>query len=111
MELVLERPDASRVFANELIHGASVVGNLLRTELAAIVRDKAAVIDGWIAEGKMAPVDSTHLFFSIWAMTQTYADFEVQIRAVLGRRADEPSAHERATTHVLQMVMRACGLD
>ena len=25
-----------------------------------------------------------HLIFSIWALTQHYADFEVQVRAVLG---------------------------
>jgi TetR/AcrR family transcriptional regulator len=83
MALSAERPDASRVFANELLHGAPVVGETLHTELRAMVVDKARVIDGWIAAGRMAPVDSTHLFFTIWAATQTYADFDVQMRAVL----------------------------
>lgn len=110
MALAFERPDASRVFANELLHGAPVIGELLRGELRATVVDKARIIDGWIAAGKMAAVDSTHFFFTLWACTQTYADFDVQIRAVIGPEAALPAAQRRATEHVLQVVLRACGL-
>ncbi len=104
------RPDASRVFANELLHGAAVVGDLMRGELRQAVRQKAAVIDGWIAAGHMAPVDSTHLFFTIWAATQTYADFAVQVSAVLGRNELSASDHTRATEHVVGLILRGCGL-
>jgi TetR/AcrR family transcriptional regulator len=111
MALSAERPDASRVFANELLHGAPVVGETLHTELRAMVVGKARVIDGWIAAGRMAPVDSTHLFFTIWAATQTYADFDVQMRAVLSQGQPLTAAdQQRATRHVLTMVLRGCGL-
>lgn len=110
MTMSAQRPDASRVFANELLHGAAVVGELMRTELRVMVRRKAAVIDGWIAAGRMAPVDATHLFFTIWAATQTYADFEVQVRAVLGRDSLGARDHARATEHVVGLVLRGCGL-
>ncbi len=110
MALSAQRPHASRVFANELLHGAPVLGELLATELRDMVREKAAVIDGWIAAGRMAPVDSTHLFFTIWAATQTYADFDVQVSAVLGRPGLAPAEHARATEHVVQLVLRGCGL-
>jgi TetR/AcrR family transcriptional regulator len=110
MAMSAERPDASRVFANELLHGAPVLGELMRTELRAMVRKKAAVIDGWIAAGRMAPVDATHLFFTIWAATQTYADFDVQVRAVLGRVRLSGRDHERAAEHVVTLVLRGCGL-
>jgi len=110
MALSAERPDASRVFANELLHGAEVLGELIRTELRASVRRKAAVIDGWIAEGRMAAVDSTHLFFTIWAATQTYADFDVQVRGVLGREVLGARDHRRATEHVVTLILRGCGL-
>jgi TetR/AcrR family transcriptional regulator len=110
MAMSAQRPDASRVFANELLHGAEVVGELMRTELRAMVRRKAAVIDGWIGAGRMAPVDSTHLFFTIWAATQTYADFDLQVRAVLGRRELGARDHERATEHVVALILRGCGL-
>lgn len=110
MALAAERPDASRVFANELIHGAPVVLDLLRTDLRDQVLEKAAVVDGWVAAGRMAPVDSTHLFFTIWAATQTYADFDVQVRAVLKRDTLRPADRQRATEHVVQLILRGCGL-
>lgn len=110
MAMSAQRPDASRVFANELLHGAPVLGELVRGELREMVRRKAAVVDGWIAAGRMAPVDSTHLFFTIWAATQTYADFDVQVRAVLGRDAMTARDHVRAAEHVVALILRGCGL-
>ena len=110
MALSKARPHGSKVFANELLHGAPVVKNLLTNELRKLVLTKAAVIDGWIAAGKMAPVDSVHLFFTIWAATQTYADFDVQVCAVLGRRELSVKDHQRATEHVVSLLLRGCGL-
>ena len=110
MALSVRRPDASRVFANELLHGAPVLGDTLRTELRATVRAKARVLDGWVAAGRLAPVDTTHLFFTIWAATQTYADFDVQVRAVLGRTRLRAADRQRATQHVVDLLLRGCGL-
>ena len=110
MAMSAQRPDASRVFANELLHGAAVVGDLMRSELRDTVRHKAAVIDGWIAAGRMAPVDATHLFFTLWAATQTYADFEPQVCAVLGCDQLSAAAHARAADHVVALMLRGCGL-
>ena len=111
MALSFQRPDASRVFANELLHGGPVLGDSLRGELHGLVQRKAAVIDGWIAAGRMAPVDSTHLFFTIWAATQTYADFDVQVCAVLGKPELDDADHARATEHVVTLIQRGCGLS
>jgi TetR/AcrR family transcriptional regulator len=110
MALSAQRPHASKVFANELLHGAPVVKTLLATELREMVVAKAAVIDGWIAAKRMAPVDSVHLFFTIWAATQTYADFDVQVCAVLGRAELSTQDHARATEHVVSLILRGCGL-
>jgi TetR/AcrR family transcriptional regulator len=110
MALSAQRPDGSKVFANELLHGAPVVKALLTTELRQLVREKAAVVQVWMDAGRMAPVDPVHLFFSIWAMTQTYADFDVQVCAVLDREALTPQDHARATEHVVSLVLRGCGL-
>lgn len=110
MRLVQARPDASRVFANELLHGAPEIKEVLRTSLRELVQSKASVIEGWVQQGLMAPVDATHLFFTIWAATQTYADFDVQVRSVLGRSRLTRADHERATQHVVEFVLRGCGL-
>lgn len=104
------RPFASRVWANELLHGAPELHRTLTRTLRPLVRRKAAVIDQWIAAGHMAPLDSTHLFFTIWAATQTYADFEVQICAVLGHASLDAQAQAKATEHVVSLILRGCGL-
>ena len=110
MELSAQRPDGSKVFANELLHGAPVVKELLCTELRRLMHDKAGVVQGWIDAGLMAAVDPLHLFFTIWAATQTYADFDVQVGAVLGKEALEPGDYARATEHVVGLILRGCGL-
>ncbi|CAG9298200.1 TetR family transcriptional regulator C-terminal domain-containing protein [Celerinatantimonas diazotrophica] len=111
MRLVFDRPQASKLFANELLQGAKVLNGLLHTTLKQLVAQKSAVIEQWISEGKIKPIDSVQLFFSMWAMTQTYADFDVQINAVLGQSIHHHDQQERAIEHVLTMVFRSCGLD
>jgi TetR/AcrR family transcriptional regulator len=103
-------PDASRVFANEVIHGAPEIGEFLRTDLKALVERKSAVLQGWIASGRMAPVEPRHLFFAIWAMTQTYADFAAQMHAVLGIEALGEAEFAAATETVVDLVLRGCGV-
>lgn len=110
VQLTFDRPDASRVFANEILHGAPVLRPLLETDLRALVQAKAQVVQSWIDRGLMAEVDPVHLFFTIWASTQTYADFEAQIGAVLGAEAVGPQARDRALRHVESFVLRGCGL-
>lgn len=77
-------PRESRLFANEILQGAPRIKDVLAGELRTLVQEKTAVIEGWIAEGKIRPVDPVHLIFSIWSLTQHYADFDVQVRAILG---------------------------
>jgi TetR/AcrR family transcriptional regulator len=76
-------PAASRVFANEVVQGAPFLKGYLQTKLREVVQRKAAVIQYWIDEGKLAPVDPYHLIFLIWAATQHYADFVPQVKAVM----------------------------
>jgi TetR/AcrR family transcriptional regulator len=79
-----DNPKASRLFANEILHGAPMIGTFLKGPLKELVDDKAAIIKGWIGEGRLAAVDPCHLIFAIWATTQHYADFDVQVSAVVG---------------------------
>jgi TetR/AcrR family transcriptional regulator len=78
-------PRESRLFAHEILHGAPHIADVLAGPLKALVDDKAQVIRGWAEAGRIAAVDPHHLIFSIWATTQHYADFDVQVQAVLGR--------------------------
>ncbi|QEZ43279.1 TetR/AcrR family transcriptional regulator [Cupriavidus oxalaticus] len=110
MRLSASHPDASRVFANELLHGAPEIGEILRHALRELVARKAAVVQQWIDSGQMAPVDPQHLFFTIWAATQTYADFESQVCAVLGVSRLGRQDYAQATEHLVALLLRGCGL-
>ena len=84
LEMARDYPRESRLFANEILQGAPRIMPLLEGELKALVDEKAAVLEGWMAAGRIAAADPYHLIFAIWATTQHYADFDVQVRAVLG---------------------------
>ncbi|WP_349365039.1 MAG: HTH-type transcriptional regulator RutR [Roseitalea porphyridii] len=105
LEMSDRYPEASRLFANEIQRGAPLVGEFLRTRLKSLVDEKAAVIRSWIDEGKLAPVDPYHLVFTIWATTQHYADFEVQVQAILGGQAKKPGFNEQVAHAVLSILL------
>jgi TetR/AcrR family transcriptional regulator len=84
LEMSRDYPRQSRLFANEMLQGAPRVLDVLAVDLKALVDEKAKVMESWMDAGKIVRTDPYHLIFSIWATTQHYADFDVQVRAVLG---------------------------
>jgi len=84
LEMARDYPRESRLFANEILQGAPRIKALLESELRQLVDEKVLILRGWMAEGRLVRVDPRHLLFAIWATTQHYADFDVQVRAVLG---------------------------
>jgi len=84
LEMSRDFPRQSRLFANEMLQGAPRVVDVLEGDLKQLVDEKAKVLRGWMDEGRISPTDPYHLIFAIWATTQHYADFDVQVRAVLG---------------------------
>ncbi|WP_240768977.1 TetR family transcriptional regulator C-terminal domain-containing protein [Paracoccus liaowanqingii] len=81
-------PRESRLFAHEILQGAPHLTEILGGGLREIVDRTVVVLERWMAEGRLARVEPRHLIFSIWSMTQHYADFETQVRAVLGAGRD-----------------------
>ncbi|WP_102222853.1 TetR family transcriptional regulator C-terminal domain-containing protein [Acidimangrovimonas sediminis] len=94
LELSRDYPRESRLFANEVLQGAPRIQDSITGELAELVAEKSALIRGWSAEGRLAEVDPHHLIFSIWATTQHYADFDVQVRGIL--KASPEETHDGA---------------
>lgn len=84
LELARDFPRESRLFANEILQGAPRIMAEIEGPLKQLVDEKAAILTRWMDEGRIARVHPVHLIFSIWALTQHYADFDVQVRAVLG---------------------------
>jgi TetR/AcrR family transcriptional regulator len=88
IELSRDYPRESRLFANEILQGGPRIREAIEGDLKALVDEKAGVLAGWMAEGRIARLPPHHLIFAVWALTQHYADFDMQVRAVLGAGRD-----------------------
>ncbi|CTQ48776.1 TetR family transcriptional regulator C-terminal domain-containing protein [Jannaschia donghaensis] len=95
LHLARDYPRESRLFAGEILRGAPQLQPELSGTLRRLVDTHARQIGDWMAAGRLATSDPHHLIFSIWALTQHYADFEVQVRAVLGAERDPWAEAER----------------
>ncbi|WP_339109520.1 TetR family transcriptional regulator C-terminal domain-containing protein [Thioclava sp. GXIMD4216] len=95
LEMSREMPRESRLFANEVLQGAPRFHDGLAGQLKTLVEEKALIIQQWIDAGQLAKVDPYHLIFSIWSLTQHYADFDVQVRTILGSERDPFAEAER----------------
>lgn len=110
MEISQSHPNGSKVFATEIIQGAPHLKDYLTSHLLPQLEDDVDLINTWIAEGKMDPVDPYHLFFMIWASTQTYADFSSQIELALGKPKIEQQDFENATEFLTQLLLKGLGV-
>ena len=103
LEMARDFPRESRLFANEILQGAPRIMPMLEGELKQLVDEKADIIKGWMRAGKIARTDPWHLIFAIWATTQHYADFDVQVRAVLGPDRGSDGRFEDAARFLEQL--------
>lgn len=106
IEMARDLPRQSRLFANEMLQGAPHAVDMLAGDLKALVDDKARILEQWMDEGKLVRTDAYHLIFSIWATTQHYADFDVQVRAVLGPGRGGEGRFEDAARYLEHLFMR-----
>lgn len=105
LEMARDFPRESRLFANEILQGAPRIEDELKGPLKELVDEKAEVIRSWANAGLMAKCDPYHLIFSIWSTTQHYADFDVQVRAVLGVQDDGDGRFEDAARFLEQLFL------
>ncbi|MGF7004774.1 TetR family transcriptional regulator C-terminal domain-containing protein [Aminobacter sp. BE322] len=105
LEMARDYPRESRLFANEILQGAPRIMPMLEGELKELVDEKVEVIKGWMRSGKIARTDPWHLIFAIWATTQHYADFDVQVRAVLGQDRGGDGRFEDAARFLEQLFL------
>ncbi|MEE4661345.1 MAG: TetR/AcrR family transcriptional regulator [Halieaceae bacterium] len=110
VELAYTHPQASKVFAMEIIQGAPHIKDYIRTDMRRWVRDKVAVIDAWVEQGRMEPVDPVHLIFMIWSTTQHYADFDAQVLTIMNHAEYERELMDQIADFLSRMILRGCGL-
>lgn len=105
LELSRDNPAESRLFCMEVVQGAPFLLNELASPLRELVEAKISVIQSWIDDGKLAEIDPYHLIFTIWATTQHYADFSVQIKAVTGKTLKDSAFFESTLQNVQGIIL------
>ncbi len=98
-------PDQSRLFATEILQGATCLEASLREDLAPLVAAKVSTLSQWIDEGRLAPIDPITLVFMIWATTQHYADFAVQIAILTGKSLDDEAFYQTTRAAILDIIL------
>ncbi|WP_223270332.1 TetR/AcrR family transcriptional regulator [Colwellia sp. C1TZA3] len=103
-------PDASRIFASEIIHGAPVLAEYLNNDFKVWLHSKVTVIESWIQQGLIDEVNPYHLLFLIWSSTQHYADFNVQVVAGLNKESMTDDDFEAVVVSLTQIILKGCGI-
>jgi TetR/AcrR family transcriptional regulator len=109
MDISRTHPHGSKVWASEVMHGAPVIQDYLETTLRDWTNGRIAVIQRWIDEGKMKPINPRHLLYMLWATTQHYADFGHQIQTLNQGRPLTDTQWKEAKASVKDMVLRGIG--
>ena len=97
LDMSRSHPKQSRLFANEILHGAPNIMDILTGELKDLIDQKCQTIQLWIDQGRLAKVSPYHLIFMIWASTQHYADYEVQVDTLVEGDNDKRFADANQT--------------
>lgn len=109
MEISRVNPNASKVFAIEIINGATNLSDYFQENHYSWLQGRVSVIQAWMDAGKMRASNAEYLLYHIWACTQHYADFSAQInslRKTKMRKAD----FDDATRNLIYLILTGCGL-
>ncbi len=101
LEMSRSFPKESKFFANEVLSGLPRSRSEIFGPLKDLFNAKVVMLEDWMQDGKIAAVDPHHLLFSIWATTQHYADFDVQIEEIAPAKAEDRYAE--AEVFLLEM--------
>jgi TetR/AcrR family transcriptional regulator len=102
-----ERPDGSRVFTKEVMAGAPHYADAITGQVLPVLKADVRAFQRWARAGLVQRLDFQHLLFSIWAMTQAYADHAPQVALLLGKPALAAGDFNAAQQVIEAMVLGA----
>ena len=105
------RPYGSKVWADEIIHGAPMLGLRLDASLYDWAKMKEAKIRQWVADKRILAVEPSSVLYMIWASTQHYADFDHQVNILNDHQPLSDIQFERAVHSVTSIILRGIGLE
>ncbi|MEM5529853.1 TetR family transcriptional regulator C-terminal domain-containing protein [Gammaproteobacteria bacterium AS21] len=111
IEISQQHPFASKVFASEMLRGAPHLSKDIIEQLTQQTQSACAKLQSWVDQGLMDDINPLHLLFSLWASTQTYADFNWQIKLHLNTEELTDSDYQLATQTLTKIILKGCGIS
>lgn len=106
IEIARQHPKASKLFAVEIIQGATHISPILKGPLRKLFKRKTKVIQHWQEQGLIsADIDPELLILNIWAITQNYADFSEQMELVTGKTLKNKQMLQRSIDHTIHLML------
>jgi TetR/AcrR family transcriptional regulator len=109
LDYALDNPGLSRIFTTEVLGGGRNLNKYWPTAVKS-TNEKVTLINRWISECRMRPLDAKVLLMQIWGMTQHYADYAVQVNIMLGLAPDQAIDREPIARQITTFVLLGCGL-
>lgn len=108
LDFSFSQPELSRIFTSEVLSGGHYLQKYWPGAIEKI-RNKENLIKQWVAQGLIRPLDARLFIMHIWAITQYYADFAVQVNQMYGdiRNAD---TQQHIITEVTTLILRGCAV-
>ena len=110
MEISRTRPDASKIFALEIINGGLNLDEEFKQNHLDWVEGRVKVIQSWVEANKMSVKSPHHLLYTIWGSCQHYADFSAQIEQLTNKPMEQEDFSE-ATNNLIHIILKGCDLD
>jgi TetR/AcrR family transcriptional regulator len=110
LRYAFHKPELSRIFTREVLGGGALLEKHW-TEASGSARHKVEQLEKWMNAGLIRKMDARLLLMHIWALTQHYADFDIQVRAMISGIGGEPYDEEHIINEVTGFVLNACGLS
>lgn len=109
MEISRSHPNGSKIWANEVMHGAPIIQDYLETTLREWTDTRMAIIQRWIDDDLIDNIDPRHLLYMIWATTQHYADFVHQINTLNSGKKLSKEQWDSACNDVKSIILNGIG--
>ena len=82
----------------------------LNNDFKVWIDTKIKVIETWVEQDLIDPINPYHLLFLIWSSTQHYADFNVQVVAALDKNEMNDDDFEAVVASLTQIILKGCGI-
>lgn len=109
LEFSFQQPELSRIFTSEVLSGGHYLHKYWPEAIGNIV-SKETLINQWIEQGQLRPLDARLFIMNIWAITQYYADFAVQVNQMYRDISEDTANREHIIDEVTTLILRGCAV-